>query len=385
MSINLRLLILVLFCFLSACDKREDPPPTTLTEFPFTPSPPPVTGDPLADTKSAADFIRVDFFGLLRDPSLHSITKEFGPTVITWTEYPVVIAPTVTHVIPWSSWWFPKRETFLFQNSDEGNLKDISPLEKYDLIRRSRAPNAGSAADFERNQHSTRTLSWEGLCDAWAIAAVAHPEPKRPVKIVLQDGTKRVIEFSVADLKALLLKTYEAVEGSGIKQHGQKFTGTMSGWIYPDLFPEQFHRFVEVQIFQKKTAFVMDYDSGVEVWNIPVFRANYTVDLIPNDPDSVFVKMWLYSAETVKTTEKNFVGTKQAVREYNYVLTGTRDENKNLIVNSGYWVKGPSGIDSRSFHPDYVIQFSDAKNLQQKSWNPEIDPQLVNLILSKSY
>lgn len=129
----------------------------------------------------------------------------------------------------------------------------------------------------------------------------------------------------------------------------------------------------------------MDHDSGVEVWNVPVFKANYKMDLVPNQPDSLFVRMWLYSAESVLSTEKNFVGTKQSVREYDYVLQGVRDNDGNLVITSGYWVKGPDGIDSRNDHPDYMIQISEPAQLVQKSWNPEIDIELVNTILEKSY
>ena len=366
--------------FFIGCDKSDDPP-STVTIDPYNPDKPPITGDPLVDAGSSGDIIRVDFFGLLSDPALYAVTKEYGATVITDKKFTVIVSAVAAKTTPWSSWWYPKRETFLFEDAENSK----APLAKYDLIRRSRSPNAGSAVEYEKNKYSSAALTWEGLCDAWAIASIARPEPKRSVKMMMSDGTKRVIEFTIADLKALLLKTYESVDGRGLKNYGQKFTGNISGWIYPDIFPEQFHRFIEIQLFKHQRPFIIDHDSGVEVWNIPVFRANYTMDLVPGEPDAIFVRTWIYSAEAVLPTEKNFIGTKQSVREYNYILFGTRNSDGNLIINSGYWVKGPSGIDSRNAHPDFLIQLDDPTKIQQRSWNPEIDINLVNEILAKSY
>ena len=129
----------------------------------------------------------------------------------------------------------------------------------------------------------------------------------------------------------------------------------------------------------------MDHDPGVEVWNVPVYKANYTMSSIPNQPDSVFVRAWLFSAESVHPNEKEFVGTKLAIREYDYVLTGSRSDNGDLTITSGYWVVGPTGVDSRADHPDYFTRIPNLKKLVRKSWNPEIDVQLIDEILAKSY
>lgn len=380
-NLNLAFMLIMASMLFFSCSKDEDS--TTATENPYTPLIPSPTGDPLIDAGIYGDILREDYLGLLRDPTLYSITREFGPSVISHKIFPVKVEPVAATTIPWSSWWYPKKETFMFQDSEENQMQ--SPLTKYDLLRRSRFPTAGSASDYERRRYSPLALAWEGLCDAWAIASVSKPEPKRPVKMLLSDGSRRSVVFTVADLKSLMLKTFEAVESTHIKYYGQKFTGQFSGWIFPDIFPEQFHRFIEVQIMQKQQPFVIDHDPGVEVWNIPVFRANYTMDLIPNTPDSVLVTMYIYTAESTLVSEKNFVGTKQAVREYNYVLHGKRDDVGNLVVNSGYWVKGASGVDSRNDHPDFALVVTDKNKLQQKSWNPEIDINLVNEILAKSY
>ena len=129
----------------------------------------------------------------------------------------------------------------------------------------------------------------------------------------------------------------------------------------------------------------MDHDPSAEVWNVPVFKANYTIDSIPGEPNSVFVRTWVFSAEQVTADKKSSVGTREAIREYNYVLTGIRNSSGDLLVKSGYWTKGPTGVDSRRDHPDYLTTIPDPQRLIRKSWNPEIDIKLVDEILSQSF
>lgn len=313
----------------------------------------------------------------LSDPALTAVTREFGPTVIGARSLPFRSAVAVSEIKPWSSWWYPKRE---------GGL--IEPLAKYDYLRQTRARLAGqpgsvgSARDFEMQSNGANALAWEGLCDAWALASISKPEPKRPVTITVGNST---VTFGIDDLKALLLKTYDAVDDSSIKMYGQRFNGSYTGWIYPDIYPEQFHRFMEVQLFDRGLPFLMDHDPGVEVWTVPIFKANYVLEEVPGKPDSVLVHTWVHTAESTKREEKDFVGTKSVVREYDYILQGVRNANGDLVIQSGYWIKTPGGVDSRNDHPDYVLQVQHPESLVRKSWNPQIDMALIDEILEKSY
>lgn len=339
---------------------------------PFTPVPPKPSGvDPDDDARNFGDYIRDK---TSYDPVLLAVTREYGYTVISTKALPIRSELAQANVKPWSSWWFPKKDPYLFTDSENG----LSPLRKYDMIRRARDRNAASARIEEQQAYNSNASAWEGLCDAWAIASISMPEPVHPVSFRVEG---RDVTFNVGDLKALILKTYEAAEDSGLKYYGQKFTGDSQGWIYPDLFPEQFHRFVEMELFKNKRAFVMDHDPGFQVWNVPVYKANYLIEAIPNQPDDVFVRMWVYSATSTESNEKSFVGTKETMREYDYVLSGKRNANGDLVIQSGYWVKGPTGVDSRKDHPDYVIQIANPKALVRKSWNSQIDVKLVDDIL----
>jgi len=354
----------------------------------YTPPHPPFT----QNGRTYADILREgdkDFIKALYDPSLTAVTKEFGFTVIDKNKsLPFHSELATADITPWSSWWFPKRDSSFFDDSNAENETDynkLSILSKYDLMRSSRSGEHSSAVNYERRNFNRDALPWEGLCDAWAIASISVPEPKRNVTVKLNDSNRTKITFNVKDLKGLLLKTFEAIDDHNFKYYGQKFTGQESSWIYPDIFPEQFHRLLEIQLFEKHKPFIIDTDQGTEMWSAPVFKANYIMTEIPNEPNSLYVRTWVYIADSIKTDDKAFVGTKEVVREYNYVLKGYRNDKNELVINLGYWVTGPTGNNSRHDHPDFIIIPPDRTQLVRKSWNPEIDISLIDEILSKSY
>ncbi len=316
----------------------------------------------------------------LKDPQLTSVTREYGKTVINTKKKQISIkSPTAEASIkPWSSWWYPRKESALF------SPRETSPLGKFDKVRRwiyqgNNKDYPGDSSESENKFYDPHALAWEGLCDAWSLAAVSVPEPAVAKAINIEDA---IVKFSPSDLKALVLKTFEAVDDSQLKYFGQKFTGDHQGWIYPDLFPDQFHRFIEVQLFEKKRAFVMDHDPGPQVWNVPVFKANYVMESLPDKPDTVKVTMWLYTAEPALPAARDIMGTREAVREYHYILEGERKASGEFVVKSGYWIKD-NGVDSRMNHPDYFIEVTDPKSLKRKSWNPLIEVQFVDWILQR--
>lgn len=312
----------------------------------------------------------------LNDPALSAVTREFGPSVIPLASVPIESELVAAEHTPWSSWWFPKIDRDLFDD-DFGT----SPLEKYDFVRSAWTRNPSHAARFEKDRYSSDGPRWEGLCDAWAIAATYFPEPKAPRSLKMPNGA--VVSFSVGDQKALVLKTFEALTREELKIYGQRFTGNADGWIYPDLFPQELHRYVEKQLFERKQAFVMDHDAGLEVWSEPVYKANYKITAVPGRTDAVFVRLWLYSATSfAKKEQKDQTGIRELVREYDYYLYGHQDGNGNLVVSSGVWAKGDL-VDSRRDHPDFVYALADPAQVKRNSQNPEIDPAVVDKILGR--
>lgn len=375
-----------LFCLfiLSACGTRE----AAVTPLHTSTSPANINSEPPKKVKEDADIFRNDpeISPYLSDPAFTAVTREHGLSVIKVRDLPFKSSVAAAPKKPWSSWWYPKIDDFMFRDRDEHTL---APLTKYDKVRMGKFKDSGStepapssAAEFEQKLYNPSSLAWEGLCDAWALSSILEKEPRKPVTYIIDNEE---ITFTVADLKALLLKTYEAVDDSGLKFYGQKFMGDERGWIYPDIFPDQFHRLLEVQLFERKRPFIMDHDPGPQVWNVPVYKANFLMENVPQEPDSILVTAWVYYANSIHSYEKDFIGTKVVLREYQYILKGKRDAIGNLVVTTGQWVKGSIGVDSRKDHPDYVIQLPDSDQLTRKSLNPEIDIKLVDEILSQSY
>lgn len=306
----------------------------------------------------------------LKNPALTAVTREFGLTTINTKLLPLRVEKKVIEPKPWSSWWYPKIEDGLFRDKN-------SALRKYDSYRKWATGQNSAAADVESKNFNSSSAPWEGMCDAWALAAISHPEPIRPIKI-------QNLSFSIYDLKGLLLKTYEQMPKDALKMYGQVFTGDENSWIHPDLFPDQFHRFIEVQIFDHSQPFIMDHDPGVEIWNEPVFGANYLIEANPLDQNSVNVKLWTYSAAQRNSDEREALGTKTLTRQYNYTLTGTRDSSGILRVTGGYWTDR-DGVNSRKDHPDFVMIFNPNFTSQRSSLNTEIDTDLVEQLLKDSY
>jgi hypothetical protein len=314
----------------------------------------------------------------LNDPQLSAATKEFGSSEIPISKLPFESEMAVAQQQPWSSWWFPHGERELIAGDDK------STAGKFDAFRSTVTGRPSFALKTEQERLKGARDRWEGLCDAWSVASLLEPEPVVERAFELDGGLfnyqKKYVSFTVGEQKALLLKTYEATPASGFKMYGQKFTGDANGWIHPDIFPQEMHRLIEVQLFQRKQALIMDHDPGREIWSEPVFKANYRVEAVNGRDDAVYVRMWLYSAAPFRQEEKDKVGRREVVREYNYFLYGTRTANGTLKVTSGAWAKGEL-VDSRVDHPDYFIV--PTQNLRRLSANREIDPQIVDQIIGR--
>lgn len=292
------------------------------------------------------------------NPEFTKVTDTFGPLVVSVGQFKQVLEDKK----PWSSWWYPLWKPTLF--SEEGG---VSTLERYDRLVSKISGRASQAAQFEREQlHDSRAVGWAGLCNAWALASVLHPEPN-------QERMLQQIRFRVRDQKALLLKTYESAEG--IEIFGQRNDGRWDH-IYADVFPEQFHKFLQVQIFEKQTPFVMDHDASIEVWNVPVYGVHSFITKDEADPKRFHVQTWLFTASP-HIDDLDFVGTKRVIKSYTYDLIGELDSEGNLKVQYGQWTQS-----SRWDHPDYLIPAPDASQIKRGSFNQQIYYQYVDHILS---
>lgn len=288
-----------------------------------------------------------------------SVIDTYGPLVVRVGEFDAESTKK-----PWSSWWYPTRDSTLFQ-SDAGPGQ--SPLEKFDQYALNRGFGTPDSHTFERTHlYEPNAEFWSGLCDAWAVSSLFVPEPTAPVQY-------ETIRFEVGDLKALAIKSYEQVEG--LTYFGQKNEGNWNDF-YEDVYPEQFHKFVQKQIYEQHRPFIMDYDPGVQVWNVPVFKASMKIVTEPEHTNVLKVTTWLVSADSLTNTRNlNFVGTDEVVREYHYELYGTPRSDGSFLVDFGIWRDN-----SRQDHPDYLIAVPDQLT-SHKSRNTELSSDVVDLIL----
>jgi hypothetical protein len=286
-------------------------------------------------------------------------TDTFGPLIVQIGNF-----SAKANVQPWSSWWYPRVDDSLFQ----GKNGELSPLEKYDQYTQKTLGTSAGAADFERTQlYDPRAESWAGLCDAWSFASLTMPEPKAPI---VASG----ITFTVADQKALLLKTFENVDPASITHYGQRNDGSWDS-VYEDIYPDQLHRFLLAGMFERHQAFVMDEDAGIEIWNTPVYQAEIKIDADPKDQTVLHVRTSLVSASS-DVQDPNIVGTIPMIHVYTYDLHGMYLHNGDFLVDYGQWTDS-----SRWDHPDYVMTIPNKP--KRASLNTKIDPAIVDRIIQE--
>lgn len=294
-------------------------------------------------------------------------TDMYGAAVVSEGEYFID-----THVRPWGGSWFPMSDNDLFHGPD-------SPLQKYDLYNLKVHHQTTNASQYEESHfYHPDSVPWEGRCDAWALASLMEPEPvlKSPVSL---DN----ILFSTSDLKALVTLTYENMEG--IIQFGQRFNGDYLS-VPEDIYPDQFHRFLQIELFKKRKPFIMDKDPGIEVWNTPVYKADLTLLNDSNNPHLIHVHAALegmnpadVSAHSGHEADNivNILEKHAVVFEYDYDLFGNRQSDGSLKVVYGTWLG--SSLES---HPDFVWALPDSRD-RRWSDNSEISVPRVKEIIER--
>ena len=278
------------------------------------------------------------------------VTDHYGALVVETGEFVYD-----TEMKPWSSWWYPSIDRDLFTNDD-----DLAPLEKYDEYLLLKHNKTTEAAHFEETKlYNPMQASWAGLCHAWAIASVLHREPRRLIR-------KEGMNFSIADQKALLLKSYENT--GDLEIFGQRYDGLYDN-DFQNIYPDQFHRFMQQYLRDEGKPFIMDYDPSYPVWTVPVYLAKTSI--VEVDRETMSVTTWVTYASPF--VAQNFVGTRQIVKTYTYNLYGSW-RNGQFTVTDGEWT-GASVYD----HPDYVIAYP--KNAQRGSYNKELEVRYIDEIL----
>jgi hypothetical protein len=322
--------------------ERKDPPAVITSDTHPADSTPVLTSEP-----GAPDTSRVG----------RPVTDRFGNPIVQEGE-----ALVESKTRPWSAWWYPAKDPYLFQGSNG----QLSPLEKFDQYVKTAHNAESGAVKYERdNLFDPNATGWEGLCNAWSVASLMEPEPDHPVTVGGQT-------FQVADLKAILVKTYENVDG--LQQFGQRYDGARDS-VWDDIYPDQFHRFLQVELIGKGKPFIMDRDPGIPVWNTPVWKADVRVLRDASDVHVMHVRTTVVGASPF-VRDLNFVGTLPITITYTYDLYGQPRMDGSLEVLWGIWTG-----DSMDNHPDFVVSLPDSP----KHWseNKSLDNKTVYEILQR--
>ncbi len=223
--------------------------------------------------------------------------------------------------IPWSGWWWPRGG-----NYPQKLYNKPGPMTKYDQI------NGTSAREWEYVHHRTTdpARDWWGHCQAWAAAAIMEPQPQ--ARIV--NG----VAFSQDDVEALYTEAWSEHRG---QQWGSRYKDQgLDSEEYKDVHPAEFDEQVRYWIGEQQRALIMDFTTGREVWNYPVYAFERTSTFEGN---TEYVTMRIRRAEPVY----GVTGTVSKVHTFYYTLRPG---------GNGVW-QNPSGS-SVNTHPDYIIRLT---------------------------
>ena len=273
--------------------------------------------------------------------------------------------------VPWSGYWYPLRD-----DTEQASVFD-GPLAKYDQWVKAAHPTdvvTTSALQWDRDHRDNATANWEGLCNAWAAASILLTEPFADRT---HGKTVNGVNFTVSDLKALAVKSFETPPEQKII--GQRNDGG-PGVDYQDLYPDQFHRVLQAELFQKHQAFIMDTDPNVAVWNYPVYSTDIRIEADAVDPHVMHVSTMVVWADD--RVAQDFIGTFSNNHLYTYDLYGVPktaiDGTQVFEVHAGVWTK-TADTDSYFDHPDFVTLIVGKE--RGASFNPELKSEYVDEIL----
>ncbi|MBC62631.1 MAG: hypothetical protein CMP11_09285 [Zetaproteobacteria bacterium] len=257
---------------------------------------------------------------------------------------------------PWSGYWYPFNNNSLYSGVN-------SPLQKFDQLAQ-KLNKISNSADKEKFLHESFNPSgWEGLCDAWSLAAVTTDEPQKELRT-------KGINFSVADQKALATISHLKYPYT---QYGISYKGNAeTDGTYQDIKPEAFHKIVTSVLGEQKRAIIIDDMAGIQVWNKPLYRYRWIIKNDPDHEEAFIVTAYPWLVRERKMESNILTSSKDTIAPiYNYRLYVDKTiikDNKYLVI-AGQWI-GTSYND----HPDTVKV--PHKNGKLGSHNHEFDKNI---------
>jgi hypothetical protein len=312
-------------------------------------------------------------------------TQHYGPLTVSEGEFMAQADQR-----PWSSYWYPVNDDILVEGSRRNGGQ--ATLDKYDRYSKGQFGKASTAVAEEKRKwlYNPRAANWEGRCGAWAIASVLEPEPVLPINGVKVPGSD--VTFYTRDVKALLIKSYERVDNDAFRRFGQPYFGEAGegSQNIEDIYPDQFHRVMQAELFERGRPFIMDDSASVEVWNTPVWQVITTITRDAGDPRVMHVFTRAKGTQSSLTTP-DYASTHPVppggrqlvvdkVYEYTYDLYGISQADGSLLVQYGKWTG-----DSLKSHPDWVLSLPErGVKVKHASANEQLELSVIEDILAKT-
>ncbi|MDP9381656.1 MAG: hypothetical protein M3Q29_16205 [Chloroflexota bacterium] len=245
--------------------------------------------------------------------------------------------------IPWSGYWWPQLYTYntkLYNNP--------GPLTKYDRV------TGRKSYDWEYTYHRQTDWArdWWGHCNGWATAAIMEKQPR--------GKTIKGVTFSQDDVEGLYAEAWwehdQVFWGRRYKGGGTETTA------YRDVHPAVFDRVVRYYIGTQRIALLMDFTTGMAVWNYPVYAFERSSKRSGNKE---YVRMTLTRAAPYYGVR----GTTPIEHTFYYTLQRGTD---------GWWYN-PSGSSVHT-HPDYVSRIDgyEPPDGTASSGNPRVTLSKLN-------
>jgi hypothetical protein len=200
------------------------------------------------------------------------------------------------------------------------------------------------------------------------------------------------LEFSVGDLKALLIRTYEEIDGA--RNFGSNFGSDREIRSYisqADIYPDQLLRLMQVELGEKRRAFYIDGNSTNQIWNEPILRAVVTLEVDPANVQRLIGRMALDTAksDTTPVSEESrksgrgydFLNSLRPLifsESFTFELFGYPRADGSYLIEYGEWVGT-----SRVFHPDFATVLPEGP-LSRRSSNPHIKVEVVEELIRRA-
>lgn len=246
--------------------------------------------------------------------------------------------------LPWRGYWWP------FKSQAMGGSSN-SPLGKYDQFAQVRDGFASSAAAWERANHRSHGVWWEGHCNGWAASSLLERQPT----------TTRVVggvSFSVSDQKGILAEANSCTINTFI---GRRNDG---GGDPNDVYPAVFHKTLLYYIGSLGKPVIMDYRRDSAVDNNVISGYQMSMQRTGANSYVVTARLRVHKYDGFRTNVPGIAPTVTKIYKYTLMVDG-----RGTPVG-GQWL---------SDNPDFLWIPLSKSNCSSK--NPALDLRTVGSIV----